>query len=389
LELVTPDFIADKKAIGPFGKLVGNYVDFREESQLLASLILEILAEESMHKPLFNPKIIVKIRPETFGDGKAREILLQAHHIASDKGIPYFANLLGKNRKHDVFSASGYRLKADFKEDWEIDTLRTGNIGYVTVNLPRITYECEKDEAGFFEILKERLEMAERALEIKYRALKQHGKGLNPFISQSVDGDQYFRLKYSSRLINFAGLKEAAEAFCGKSICEDDPLRFAEKITQYILDFTHKPGNRRRKRLLPAILPSFKASKRLVQLDIERYGIAKVRFSGTRERPFYSTVSRLNFQNEEAHLKPLIFENKLHELHAGGNLTIIELGENTYEPDELMSLTERFVEKYGIEFFTYNRNLIYCRNCKRSWFGLLNKCPSCGATSTLTPLSKF
>jgi anaerobic ribonucleoside-triphosphate reductase len=390
LELVTPDFIAEKKAIGPFGKVAGNYGDFREESQLLASLILEIFAEESTRKPLFNPKIIVKIRPETFSDGKAREILLQAHNLASEKSIPYFANLFGKSRKHDVFSASGYRLKADLKKDWEIDTLRTGNIGCVAVNLPQITYECEKDESKFFEILKERLEMAARALEIKYKALMQRGKGLVPFIMQSVNGDQYFRLKCSSRLITFAGLKEAAEAFCRKSIFEDEkPLKFAEEITRYILDFMRKVGKRRRKRLLPAILPSHEASKRLVRLDIERYGIAKVRFSGTREKPFYSTVSRLNLQNKESYLEPLKLEKKLHGLHAGGNLTIVELVEGEHKPDELMSLTRRFVEKYGIEFFTYNRNLTYCTNCKRSWFGLLHKCPSCGATSTLIPLSKL
>ena len=390
LEPVTPDFMAEKKAIGPFGKLVGNYGDFREESQLLASLMLEIFAEESKHKPLFNPKVIVKIRLETFSDGKAREILLQAHHLASEKGIPYFANLLGKSRKHDVFSASGCRLKADLKRDWEIDTLRTGNIGYVTVNLPRITYECEKDETKFFEILEERLEMAARALEIKYSALKQHGKGLVPFIMQSVNGDRYFRLECSSRLIDFAGLKEAAEAFCGKTMFEDeDALKFAEKITRYILDFTRRVGKRRRKRLLPAILPSAEASERLVRLDIDRYGIAKVRFSGTREKPFYSTFNKLGLQNNESYLEPLKLERRLYGLHAGGNLTIVDLGEGEHETEELLSLTRRYVETYGIEFFAYNRNLTYCTNCKRSWFGLLHKCPSCGSTSTLSCLSRF
>jgi len=390
LELVTPDFTAEKKAAGPFGKLVGNYGDFREESQLLASLMLEILAEESAPKPLFNPRVIIKIRPETFSGGKARELLLQAHHLASEKSIPHFASLLGKSRKHDVFSASGYRLKADLKKDWEIDTLRTGNIGCVTVNLPRITYECEKNKARFFEILKERLEMAARALEIKYRVLRQRGEGLTPFIMQSVNGDRYFRLECSSRLINFAGLKEAVEAFCGKTIFEDEePLKFAEEIAQFILDFTRKVGKRRRKRLLPAILPNSPVSKRLVRLDIERFGIAKIRFSGAREKPYYSTFSRLSLQDGETQLKALEFEKKIHGLYAGGNLTIVELGEGERKPKELMSLTRRFVEVYGIEFFAYNRNLTYCTNCKRSWFGLLHKCPSCGSTSTLTSLSKF
>ena len=390
LELVTPDFVADTKAIGPFGKLVGNYGDFREESQLLTSLILEILTEESKNKPLFNPRIIIKTRPETFSNGKAEELLLQAHQLASEKGIPYFASLLGKDQKHDVFSASGYRLKADWKKDWEIDTLRTGNVGCVTINLPRITYECEDNKTRFFEILTERLEMATRALEIKYRALKQRDKGLIPFMTQSVNGDRYFRLEYSSRLINFVGLKEAVEAFCGKTIFEDEePLRFVEEVTRFISDFTRNVGKRRRKRLLPAILPSSEASKRLVQLDIERYGIAKVRFSGTREKPFYSTSSRLSLQNGETQSKALAFETKIHELCVGGNVAIVELDEGERKPEELMSLTRRFAEVDGIDFFAYNRNLTYCTNCKRSWFGSLHKCPSCGSTSTLKSLSKF
>ncbi len=390
LEVTTPDFIAEKSASGPSGKLEDCYGDFSKESQLLTSLLLEIFAEENTHKPLFNPKIVIKIRPETFEDEKAKTMLLEAHRLASEKSILYFANLLRKNQKYSVFSASGFRLKADLKKDWEIDTLRTGNIGHVTVNLPRITYECEKGRAKFLEILKRRLEMAERALEIKYRTLKQYGKGLLPFLMQSFNGDQYFRLENSSCLINLVGLKEAVEDFYGKSIYEDGKaLEFAEEITRYISDFVHRIGKRRRKRSLPAMLPSFGASERLVLLDIERYGIAKVRFSGTREKPFYSVVSRLALQDGEIPLEHLKLEKKLHRVHAGGNLTIIELGEGKHKPDELMSLTKQAIEKYNIEFFTYNRSLTYCVNCKRSWFGLLHKCPSCGATSTLQTFNRF
>ena len=101
----------------------------------------------------------------------------------------------------------------------------------------------------------------------------------------------------------------------------------------------------------------------------QRYGIAKVRFSGAREKPFYSTFSRLSLQDGETQLKALEFEKKIHEQYAGGNLTAVELGEGERKPEELMSLTRRFVEVYGIDFLAYNRNLTYCTNCKRSWFG--------------------
>jgi anaerobic ribonucleoside-triphosphate reductase len=389
LELTIPDFIADKPAFGPSGKHVGKYADFFEESQILASLIFEIFAEESVRKPLFNPKIILKMRPETFADEKAKAMLLKAHQLASEKGLPYFANMLEKDQKYSVFSSSGFRLKADLNGDWEIDTLRTGCLGYVTINLPRITYESGKDKTKFFEIFRERFEMATRALEIKDRALKQHDKGLLPFLMQSVNGDHYFRLENCSRIINLAGLKEALEAFNEKSIREDEKkLEFAEEIMQNILAYIQKIARKRGKRLSTAIMLDFEASERLVQLDIERYGIAKVRFSGTREKPFYSTISKLILQDGKISPEPSIFERKMRGLH-GGNLTVIDLGEVERKPDELMSLTKQIFEVYNMEFLTYNRKLTYCVNCKRSWFGLLHKCPSCGSTSTLTVFDRF
>jgi len=390
LELTVPDFVAEKPAVGVFGEQQGTYGDFFEESQLLSSLLLEVLAEESMHKPLLNPKIIVKMRPETFENEKAATMLQEAHRLASEKGMLYFASLSEKNEKHSTFSVSGCMLKADLKGDWEIDTLRASILGCVTVNLPRIAYECEKEKEKFFEILRDRLEMSAHALEIKYRGLKTRGKGLLPFLMHGVDGDQYLRLESSARLINLAGLREAAEAFYGKSVYEDEnTLKFALETAKYVSDFAFKADKRREKRLLPSALPFIEASERLARLDIERYGVSKVRFLGTREKPYYSTFSRISIQDVEKFSRSMSVEKEMRELLNGGSLTVLELGDTFYEPGELLSLSRKLVENYEVDFFTYNRNLTYCLNCKRSWFGLLNKCPSCGAVSTLTTFKRY
>ncbi|RLI10776.1 hypothetical protein DRO25_03110 [Candidatus Bathyarchaeota archaeon] len=389
IELSIPDFIAEKQAFGSLGKVEGRYGDFNAESQLIASQVLEIFTE-TLHKPLFNPKIVIKVRPETFTDEKARQLLLQAHKLAAEKGIPYFANLIKKKQKHSVFSASGVRLNADFKGDWEIDTLRTGILGNITVNLPRIAYESGGKRKDFFQVLERRLEMAARALEIKHRMLKQHGKGLLRFLSLKDEGDQYFRFENSSRLINFAGIREAAEAFYGKSVYEDEKtLEFVEEIARCITNFTGRVNKRHKNRLLPAVLPNFEASERFASLDIERYGVAKVRFSGTREKPFYSTINKLALKDGKIPLEALKVPRRLRDLHAGGSLTVIELGEVEYEPEELTLLTKHVANDYGLEFFSYNRTLTYCANCRKSWFGLLHKCPSCGATSTLLTFTRF
>jgi ribonucleoside-triphosphate reductase len=391
LELTVPDFIAGKQVLGSDGKVLGKYGDFVEESQLLASLIFEIFIEESLRKPLFNPAIILKVRENAFADEKAKKMLLKAHQLASEKGVFYFANLLGGNKYESVFSSSGFKLKTDTSGDWEIDTLRTGCLGKVGVNLPRIAVESGKDKAKFLEIFKERLEMAARALEIKYRALKQHCAGLLPFLSQEVNGDQYFRLENCSRIINLIGLKEAAEIFSGKSIYEDEKsLAFAEEVIQQASDYANKSVIKHGKNVSLAALPSVEASERLAQLDIERYGIAKVRFSGTREKPFYSAASKLILKENEILPAALKVEEKLGKMFdAGGYFSVIELGEVEHKPEALMDLTKQIFESGSLEFFTYNRKLTYCVNCKRSWFGRLQKCPSCGAVSTLAFLDQF
>ncbi|HUT17273.1 MAG TPA: anaerobic ribonucleoside-triphosphate reductase [Acidobacteriota bacterium] len=392
LELSIPKFIADKAAVGPEGKTCGKYGDFAEESRLLASLVIEVFTEESSSKPLFNPKLIIKINGEALADEQARAVLLKAHSLAAEKGNPYFANTLQKEGKYTVFSTSGLKLGAELTGDWETDTLRTGCLGIVTINLPRIVHESEKDKSKFFEILKERCELAARALRIKYRALKQRGKSSLPFMMQSSNGDTYFRLENCSRIINFAGFRESVETFCEKNINHEESVKFAEEIVQNILTFKHKIGRKHGKRLFPAVLRSLEASERLAQLDVEKYGVAKVKFSGTRENPFYSTTKRLNLEVGNFPYIPsesLEIEQKLKGLNAGGSLNVIELESNEYKPEELMNLTEHLIKNQDLEFFTYNRINTYCDNCKKSWFGVLHKCPSCGSMSPLTTFDRF
>jgi ribonucleoside-triphosphate reductase len=392
LELSMPKYLAAKQAIGVQGKIAGKYGDFAEESKLLATLVLEIFLEESTSKPLLNPKLIVKVNSEALKDEKTQALLLKAHSVAADKGTVYFASTMQKGEKTTAFSASGIKLETNLTEDWETDTLRTGCLGYVTINLPRIVHESEKDRTKFFNSLKERCELAARALGIKHRALKQHGKTVLPFMMQNTNGDMYFRLENCSSIINIAGFKEAVEGFTEKSFSHEESLKFAEEIVQTTLAFVHKMGRKHGKRMFPAILHSPEASARLAHLDIEKYGVAKVKFSGTREKPFYSTTRRLQLQEGNFLSVPseqLEVERKLKGLNQGGNLTIIEANGAESKPEELMKLTLHLMDKQNVEFLTYNRKVTYCHNCKKSWFGDLRKCPSCGAISTVMTFDRF
>jgi ribonucleoside-triphosphate reductase (formate) len=392
LELFIPKLAAEKPAVGFGGKTCGKYGDYQQETQMLADLAIQIFTEKSIVKPLFNPSVVVKINSEALNQENTKALLFKAHTLAAGNGSPFFACLMKKEEEYTVFSASGLKFASDLTGDWETDTLRTGCLGNVTVNLPRIAQESEKDKNKFLDLLKERCELAARTLSIKYSALKQFGKNSLPFLLRSANGDTYFRLENCSRIINFAGLTEAVETFTEKTAVAEENRKFTEEIIQTIVAFTHKFSRKHDKRVYPAILYNREASERLAQLDMEKYGVAKVKFSGTRDKPYYSTSTRLQVKMAETASVPaeqLDAEAKLKGLSAGGTLGIIELDGNQLTAEALMDLTKRLIEKQTLEFFTYHRAVSFCSNCKKSWAGSFHKCPTCGAISTVTVFDRF
>jgi anaerobic ribonucleoside-triphosphate reductase len=184
-------------------------------------------------------------------------------------------------------------------------------------------------------------------------------------------------------------LREAVDAFYEKDAKDEEKRRFGEELAENVIASVRRLGGRRRRHLVSAVLPDVEASERLARLDVERYGVGRVRFSGTREKPFYSTVDRLALPESGAVNVPVGFSGKARELRSGGSLTVVELGEAEHKPEELLSFTREVFEKGCAELLTYNRRLTYCINCKKSWFGLLHKCPACGSTGTLTMFDRF
>ncbi len=387
LELTIPEFLAQKSTAGVREKDRYRYGDFLEQSQQLASLLLDVLAEGDFEGSAFRCRFLVKIRTETFTDPRAKAVLLKAHNLAARRGGLFFAYLPREIEK-SVFSPLGTQLAADFHEDWEIDTLRTGHLGAVTLNLPRIAYESERDQAKFLSILKERLEMAVGALEIQSRALIRHGKDILPFLAQRSNGDQYFRLENCSGIIDLVGFNESMRFFCDNGTEDQKELKFSEMVTKTLSTYLHKTG-RRHRRLSVAVTLNAKASHRLVQLDIEKYGVGRIQFSGSREKPYYSTSPRIELSGsktipEISKIGPDCLGDKKRE-----SLLVVELGDAEFEGDDLYGLTRQLVEAGNRCFFVYDRKLTYCESCQKTWFGLLFKCPGCGSMDSLVRHDEF
>jgi anaerobic ribonucleoside-triphosphate reductase len=391
IEFVVPDFLKETEAIGPEGKAVGCYGDYVAESRRLASHILDAMFEDDKHKPVFNPSLIIKIRPEALKDPECASLLLKSHKLAAETGLPYFSNLCPKEQETASYTSTGFRLASDWKEDWELDTLQTGSVDSVIINLPRVMYDAGGKETGFFRILDDQLEMALRALEMKYRTIKQREREhMLPFLMQKTDGDQYFRTENAARLISFVGLNETIHSFFGKPLKQEgETLDFAQKIVSYLSTDIERYSKKPETRASLAMIPAADAAKRLAELDAEKYGWATVHAQGTKEKPFYTDLVALPLGVDVSWKERFRVEERFHRLTLGGHLAVVSLADEEQDPDDLLAVTRDVAGNYGIGFYVFNRNLSYCASCQKTFYGKLERCPVCGSVNMLQSFSRI
>jgi len=385
LELIMPSFLADEEAVGPGGEIVGCYGDFVEESLLLASALLEAVSEDEEHKPVFNPNIIVKLRPETVKRREWDRLIFQCHELAAEKGLPYFVNACSKAQTYASYSSNACRVSNDWRDDWELDTLRTGCIDSVALNLPRVSYDADGDEAKFFQLLDERVEMALRALQIKHYMIRQRVKeGLLPFLTQRANGEPYFRLENASHLINVVGLNESVQSLLGKDLHEDgQALSFGQKVMKHLLQIIQEHAKRSGSRTYLSMTPNPEAARRLARLDVERHGWSKVRFQGSRKQPLYTDMMAVPLQAEIPWRERLEIEGAFHRLSPGGHLALLPLPDREKRPEELLSTTKQVLKAGKVGFYAYTRDLSYCTHCRKTFYGILHKCPNCESVKGL------
>lgn len=383
IETSMPEFLSEYKAIGPGGDVLEAYRDFAEESLTLASLIIEALSEICKSKVMFNPSLIVKIRPESLSSSEGESILYNAHSLAT-YGLPYFANMFSEVEERASYLATGERFSDDWRRDWELDTIRVGCVGSVTVNLPRAFYESRGNREVFFGNIYDFLEKAIRALEIKYLTIRQRAyEGLLPFLHYGGRRDPYCRLNNSLFLISVAGLNETVKLATGNAIYEGDgPLKFAEELSSYLMKTTSDFSRRREMRCALSLILDSEASRRMAALDVEHYGLAEVNVSGTKDKPYYSDLSSLLYAADIPLEKYLSIEERLYPFFSGSHIIKIPVEERT--PEELLSLSKKIVGDFKIPLYAFDTAVVYCSNCHKTLRGDRSKCPICGSTGAIT-----
>ena len=196
LEFTVPKFLEDEPAYGPKGKQVGVYGDYEEETRLLQRAFTEtLLAGDSDGKPHLFPNTIYNLRANMMNDEFYDDLKL-VHELSAKYGSSYFVNNLPDYRG-DMANYMGCRtsLGDNWTGDWEQDCFRTGNLAYVTLNLPRIAYNS-RDDTDVFEYLDSYMKLGEEVLMLRREQAMNclDNYNLLPFLTQEAEGDRYYHI---------------------------------------------------------------------------------------------------------------------------------------------------------------------------------------------------
>ena len=382
LEFTVPSFLKDEPAYGPRGQQVGTYGDFEEETRMLQRAFTETLLEgDSDGKPHLFPNTPYVLRKEVLKP-EFEEDLRRVHELSAKFGSPYFINMLPDYRgKMANYMGCRTSLSDNWTGDWEKDCFRTGNLAYVTLNLPRIAYNS-RDENDIFEYLDSYMGLGKEILMLRRdQALKcLNNYNLLPFLSQEVGDEMYYRIDNSTMSFGFVGLNEMLLSSMGAGIEDKDANKFGLKVIDYMNDRVGELKAETDLRWTVLQTPAESTAYRFATLDQEKYK-DKIIANGDEKTVYYTNSSHVPVNSDVLLPEKIKIEEQYHSKTLGGHIFHAFMGESYSDPDSLLSLTNKIAKNSDIGFWAYSSALSFCIKCKTLMKGLQDTCGTCGETT--------
>ncbi len=402
MDLTVPSYMAeDPVIIG--GELQDTlYKEYAKEMDMINQAFAEIMIEgDAKGRPFTFPIPTYNITKDFDWENKKLESLWE---MTAKYGIPYFSNFINSDMKPDDARSMCCRLRLDNRELRKRGgglfgaNPKTGSIGVVTINLPRIGYLAH-DEADFFARLDEVLDLAKQSLIIKREVIENLTvSGLHPY-SRFYLSDvketfgQYWKNHFST--IGLIGMNDALLNFMNKSIGDSDGKAFAEKVMEHIrdkiADYQEETGDIYNLEATPAE----GASYRLARIDKARYPDIRIynqEFYRTQSRkpiePYYTNSTQLPVGFTTDVFEALELQDDLQIKYTGGTVLHMFLGEDNPNALAVKQLVKKVAEQYRLPYYTVTPTFSICPE-HNYIAGEHEFCPICKQNGKTTPCEVY
>jgi ribonucleoside-triphosphate reductase len=383
LELHTPKALRDAPAVGSSDESRGSYEEYETAAKVLFSSIIEVMIQgDEGNFPYLSPTPFIRVCPHCVSED---DILQKVHELSERWGTPFFVNEKPEWQTEAVnYDSNLIRLDSKWMGDWDLATLRTGNLDYVCINLPRIAYESKGDDSLLFEKIGDELDICRIALDAKGKVIENRMFRDNALtmLSGAPDSESYYRLRNSTRGFSYIGLPEASRFHTG-SLPEDwkEVNKFSIKIIERIRTYADSLRKSTNERWVVNQAPFGSYSASLARLDIERFGREEVNLNNVGE-PYYSTDNTLKKSSGFSLKEAIESEGAFHRFLNGGHTLTIPLPDARVGAERLLEVTKDIINGSELGSYSFARSMTYCLNCQTSHLGALQRCTTCGSSST-------
>lgn len=249
------------------------------------------------------------------------------------KDIRYISDLkMRDNFKGNVFSPIGENMFLALYKDKEKKYKFEGrfNQGIVSINLPQIAILADGNEAIFWELLDERLDLCFEALMCRHYSLVGVQAKVSPLhwiygsISRIGEEETINNLLYngySTISLGYVGIYEMAKLIRGTSHFKVEGHKFAIKVMKYINEVLNDWKEKTNITFVLCGVNSEKVLEKFVKIDKEKYGTIK----GITDKKAY-TGSYIVPENEKIDIyEKLFLESEFEKLSSGGAISCVRL----------------------------------------------------------------
>lgn len=358
LDLTPPSDMLNEYCIVGGAPVSFTYASCQQEMDMLNRAFFDVMLEGDGNGKLFSYPVLTFNIHERFDWDNPNNAKLW--EMAGKYGIPYFANFVNSDLDISDVRSMCCRLQLNLKE------LRkrngglfgsgdsTGSIGVVTLNLPRLGYECKGNKEKFYAELGKYCDLAKESLEIKREWLQKNVLDANlipAFMEYVGTIDNHFST------IGVVGMNEMCENFMGKDILDPEAKQFCVDVLSFIrnklMDYQEATGHLWNLEATPAESTAY----RLALKDKETY--PDIITQGSGKNVYYTNSCHIPVKKVTSISDTFAHQEALQKMFTGGTVIHVFL-DGAITGEQAKQIVKETITNFGVPYMSLSPISRYC-----------------------------
>lgn len=339
--------------------------------------------------PAFPKLIYVLDENNCLKGGKYDYLTKLAVKCSSKRLYPDYisAKKMRENYEGNVFSPMGCR---SFLSPWKDENGNYKfegrfNQGVVSINLPQCGILAKGDEAKFWEILEERLQLCYDALMVRHNSLMGTNSDVSPVhwqygaiarLDKGEKIDKYLLDGYSTISLGYIGVYEVTKLVKGVSHTTPEGQEFALKLMKTLRAHCEKWKKETGLGFGLYGTPAESLCYRFARIDKQRFGTIK----DVTDKGYYTNSYHIDVREPIDAFTKFSFESQFQTISSGGAISYIEIPNMRNNLPALEDIVKFIYD--NIQYAEFNTKSDYCHVCGYDGEILINadnewECPCC------------